>query len=168
MEICPDPLAKVTAMIDRIKVGLLTTLDRHNSLHSRPVETLRADGDGALWFFTDWQTPKVAELEEDQQVSLSYVDPMRRTYVVVNGFGRLRSDPPRAQELWRASQRAFYPEGPTDSRLAVLRVRIERAEYWIVPGRLSYLAAAIKAVFTGKPAGVLGENRKFHLGNSPR
>lgn len=168
MEICPDQLTKVTAMIDRIKVGLLTTLDRHNYLHSRPVETLRADGDGALWFFTDWQTTKVDELEEDQQVSLSYVDPKRRTYVVVNGFGSLRSDPPRAQELWRASQRAFYPEGPTDSRLAVLRVRIERAEYWIAPGRLSYLAAAIKAALTGKPAGVIGENRKFRLGKSPR
>lgn len=160
-------LSSVIQMIDRIKVGLLTTLDRHNYLHCRPVQTLRADNDGALWFFTDWRTTQSDEIQEDQQVSLSYADPRRRTYVVVNGFGSLRSDPRRAKELWIAGQRAFYPGGPTDSRLAVLRVRIERAEYWIAPGRLSSLATALKAAATGQPVRVLGENRKIHMDRGP-
>lgn len=48
-----------------------------------------------------------------------------------------------------------------DERLALLRVDIERAEYWIAPGRLSYLVAAAKAAVTGTPVGVVGENRKI-------
>jgi hypothetical protein len=40
-------------------------------------------------------------------------------------------------------------------------VPLERAEYWIAPGRISYLLAAARAVLTGTPARVLGENRKI-------
>jgi hypothetical protein len=42
-----------------------------------------------------------------------------------------------------------------------LQVRIERAEYWLAPGRVSYLIAALAAVATGIPAGVIGENHKL-------
>jgi general stress protein 26 len=76
-------------------------------------------------------------------------------------LGRLFRDPQKAEELWSIEQRAYYPNGPGDERLALLRVDIERAEYWIAPGRLSYLIAAAKAAVTGTPAGVIGENRKI-------
>lgn len=53
------------------------------------------------------------------------------------------------------------PDGPEDPRLALLRVSIEHAEYWIAPGPLSYFVAAAKAAATGTPAGVIGENSKI-------
>jgi len=37
---------------------------------------------------------------------------------------------------------------------------VERAEYWLAPGRSAYVVAAARAVLTGKPAGVVGENHK--------
>jgi hypothetical protein len=64
-----------------------------------------------------------------------------------------------AQELWQFEQRAYYPEGPGDERLGLLRVQIDRAEYWIAPGRPSYVFAALKAAVTGVPAGVVGKNQ---------
>jgi general stress protein 26 len=81
--------------------------------------------------------------------------------VAVGGSSTLLRDPKKAAELWSVEQRAYYPDGPADRRLALLRVRIERAEYWIAPGRTSYLLAAAKAAVTGVPAGVIGENRKL-------
>jgi hypothetical protein len=47
-----------------------------------------------------------------------------------------------------------------DERLALLRATMERAEYWITPGRASYAVAALNAFVTGKPASV-GEDRKL-------
>jgi general stress protein 26 len=79
----------------------------------------------------------------------------------VSGAGSLVRDPHRAKQLWSAEQRAFYPEGPQDGRLAILRVALHKAEYWIAPGPASYLIAAARAGATGVPVGVLGENRKF-------
>ena len=60
-----------------------------------------------------------------------------------------------------SSSARYYPDGPEDHRLALLRVHIERAEYWIAPGRTSYLLAAARAAMTGVPLGVIGENRKL-------
>jgi general stress protein 26 len=156
----PGDRAKVDEMIQEIRVALLTTVDRDGRFHARPVQTLQVDADEALWFFTDWTSPKVDELRHDVRVSLGYADPAKNMYLAISGTGSLLRDPRKASELWSVEQRAYYPRGPEDDRLALLRVRIDRAEYWIAPGRVSYLVAAAKATLTGIPAGVIGENRK--------
>jgi general stress protein 26 len=153
--------SKLIELVREIRVALLTTMDREGGLHSRPVQTLQADADGTLWFFTDKSSPKADELHHDFRVSLGYADPAKNVYVAISGSGSLLQDVQRARQLWSIEQRAYYPEGPDDARLAVLRVTMDRAEYWIAPGRTSYLIAAAKAAVTGTPTGVLGENRKI-------
>jgi len=157
----PGDLAKLGELIRDIRVALLTTVDRDGHFHTRPLQTLQVEADGTLWFFTDWSSPKADELQHDVRVSLGYADPAKNVYVALNGTGSLFRDLQKAQQLWSIEQRAYYPEGPEDRRLAVLRVRIERAEYWIAPGRTSYLVAALTAALTGIPAGVIGENRRI-------
>jgi general stress protein 26 len=157
----PGDLAKLGELIRDIRVALLTTVDRDGGFHTRPVQTLQVEADGTLWFFTDWSSSKVDELHYDARVSLGYADPAKNLYVAVSGSGSLFRDPQKAKQLWSIEQRAYYPEGPEDGRLALLRVLIERAEYWIAPGRSSYLVAAVTAAVTGTPAGVVGENRKI-------
>ena len=146
------------ALIWRIRVGLLTTVDLRGHFHSRPLQTLQVESDQTLWFFTDWSSSKVDELQSNPQVSLGYAEPAQHTFVVVNGVARVMRDPQKAKQLWSAEQLTFFPEGPEDPRLALLRVEMQRAEYWLAPGRVSYLLAAARAAITGEPVGVLGEN----------
>ena len=153
--------AKLGQLIREIGVAHLTTVDRDGRFHTRPVQTLQVEADQALWFFTDWSSTKVGELHQDVRVSLGYADPAKNVYVAVSGAGSLFRDVQKAKQLWTIEQRAYYPKGPDDERLALLRVQIERAEYWIAPGRTSYLVAAAIAVATGTPAGVIGENHKI-------
>jgi general stress protein 26 len=157
----PGDRAKVGELIRTIRVALLTTVDQDGHFHTRPLETLQVEADGTLWFFTDWSSHKVDELRRDMRVSLGYADPAKNVYVAVSGVGTLLRDPAKAREIWTIEQRAYYPEGFADERLALLRVRVERAEYWIAPGRVSYLVAAARAAVTGTPAGIIGENRKL-------
>lgn len=156
----PGDWAKLGELIRAIRVALLTTLDRDGRFHTRPVQTLQVE-ERTLWFFTDWGSPKVDELHRDERVSLGYADPARHVFVAVTGSGRLIRDAEKAKEIWSIEQRAYYPEGPEDARLALLRVDIERAEYWIAPGRISYLVAALKAAVTGTPTAVVGEATKI-------
>jgi general stress protein 26 len=155
----PGEFAKLGKLIRDIQIALLTTVDHDGHFHTRPVQTLHVEDDRTLWFFTDWSSPKVDELNHDARVSLGYADPAKHVYIAVSGSGRLFRDPLKAKQLWNIQQRAYYPDGPQDERLAVLRVAIERAEYWIAPGPISYLVAAVTAAATGTPAGVIGENR---------
>ncbi len=153
-------IRKLTKLIGIIRIGLLTTVDLDGSLHTRPVETLRCDADGTLWFFTDHQSPKAHELSHDMRVSVAYSDPSRSIYAAVAGSARILRDEALAAELWTPGQWAWYPQGVADEHLAILRVTLERAEYWETPGRASYLLAAAAAMVTGKPATV-AEGRKL-------
>lgn len=153
-------LATALDLIRHIRIALLTTFDREGALHSRPVQTLRVDDDGTLWFFTDMRSGKTDELRADMRLSLGYADIAANRYVVVSGVGTVRRNSHKARELWQLEQLAFYPEGPGDERLGLLRVDIDRAEYWIAPGRASYVYAALKAGATGTPVGVIGANQK--------
>jgi general stress protein 26 len=154
-------LSRLLELIRQIRVALLTTAASDGTLHTRPVQTLGVEDDGTLWFFTDLHSAKAAEVRANMYVSLGYADPSTHHYVAVSGAGTLGRDPTRAHELWQIEQRAYYPEGPQDQRLGVLEVRIERAEYWIAPGRVSYLFAALKAAVTGIPTAVVGENKQL-------
>ena len=153
-------LTELTRIIREIRIGLLTTIDREGHFHTRPVQTLKIEADATLWFFTDWASPKVTELHRDIRVSLGYADPAKNVYVALSGEGGLVRDPQKAKEMWSIEQRAYYPKGPNDERLALLRVAMLHAEYWIAPGRTSYIIAAVRAGITGKPAGVIGEDHK--------
>jgi general stress protein 26 len=161
MESSQGQLTTVLDLIRHIRIGLLTTFDRDGALHSRPVQTLRIDEDGTLWFFTDLHSGKADELRADMRLSLGYADTAANCYAVVSGVGTVRQDSHKARELWQVEQLAFYPEGPGDERLGLLRVDIDRAEYWMAPGRASYVYAALKARATGTPAGVIGANQKL-------
>jgi general stress protein 26 len=156
----PGDLAELTRIIRETRIALLTTIGSEGQFHTRPVQTLKVDADGTLWFFTDWTSPKVTELHHDARVSLGYADPARNVYVALSGECSLLRDPQKAKELWSIEQRAYYPKGPDDERLALLRISILHAEYWIAPGRASYIIAAVRAGVTGKPATVIGEDHK--------
>lgn len=153
-------LARLKELIDSIRIGLLTTVGLDGALHTRPVETLRCDIEGTLWFFTDHQSPKANELSRDMRVSVGYSEPSKKIYVTVAGHARILRDEALAAQLWTPSQRAWYPKGVADEHLSILRVTPERAEYWETPGRISYLLAAAQAMVTGKPATV-GQGSKL-------
>jgi general stress protein 26 len=152
---------KFVQLIQTIEVALLTTVDREGHLHARPVQTLGIGPGRIVWFFTDLRSEKVFELAGDVHLALGYAEPKRRSYVALGGSGRLLRDPTRARKLWKLDQRAYYPDGPEDEHLVLLRVQIERAEYWRAFGRGTHLLAALKARVTGIPAGIVGENYRM-------
>ena len=151
---------KVAGIIRRIRSALLTTVDDQGNFHTRPMQTLRVENDLTLWFFTDFRSAKAHELGRDVRVALGYAQPTAGTFVSLSGTGTLLRHPQKAAELWTLEQRAYFPEGPGDERLALLKVRVESAEYWIAPGRTTHLLAALKAAVTRIPARVVGENAR--------
>jgi general stress protein 26 len=160
MESTAGSWARVFELIGEIRVALLTSLDAHGRFHTRPLQTMQVGTDRTLWFFTAWNSPKVRELDADVRVSVAYADLARHVYVTVAGTATLLRDAQKAKELWSLEQRAYYPDGPSDARLALLRVDMEQAEYWLAPGPLSYLVAAAKATLSGTPVEIVGVNRE--------
>ena len=156
--------AHLKELIEDIKVGMLTTTDSDGTLRSRPLWTVGVEEDGTLWFFTSESSPKVAEAEADAgRVNVSYANPAKTDYVSVSGRATLVRDRERMRAMYTKWVEVFFPKGLDDPDLALLRVDIDKAEYWDSPatavGRLYALA---KGLATGDKDAV-GENRKLTL-----
>jgi general stress protein 26 len=160
-----DVVEHLGKLIHGIKVAMMTTVEQDGSLRSRPMWTHDRDFDGELWFFTKEHSPKVDEVEHDHHVSLSYADPAREHYVSVSGRCSLVLDKEKAKELWNPTLKAWFPQGLEDPELALLRVSVEKAEYWDTPSsRMVQLVGFVKATLTGQEYRP-GDNEKVTLGD---
>jgi general stress protein 26 len=127
-------LARLASLVRQMRVAMLTTIEPDGSLRSRPLHTVELDQAGRLWFFTHAHSPKSAEIEaHDHQVNLSYADPRDEDYASISGTARLVRDQEKMRELWMAPLETWFPRGLEDPDLALLEVRIDKAEYWDQP-----------------------------------
>ncbi len=158
-----EAVEKLGEMIKDIEFAMLTSVEADGTLHSRPMATQQIEFDGDLWFFTHASTPKVEEVEHEHNVNVSYAKPDAQLYVSVSGKARLVRDREKIKELWNPAFKAWFPKGLDDPDIALLKVTVERAEYWdSSASALVHLAGFVKAVATGK-AYEPGENEKLNL-----
>ena len=160
-----DNIQKLGELIKEVKIAMLTTAEPDGTLRSRPMATQKTEFDGTLWFFTRASSPKVEEVENSDNVNVSYADPGNNTYVSVTGTAILVRDHDKAKELWNPILKAWFPKGLEDPDLALLHVTVEKAEFWDSPSStMVHIAGFVKAIATGhayKPSA--GEHEKISL-----
>lgn len=156
-------LEKVRQLIDGIEIAMLTVVEE-GVPRSLPMYTQKnARFDGSLWFLTSRSSRKVHDIEDDARVGLSYADPRTNRYVSVSGRATVLRDQAKIDELWSPLYLAWWPAGREDPDLALLKVEVDRAEYWDAPeGRLAQVIGFAKAVLTGQPYQP-GENEELEL-----
>ena len=160
-----DDLGKLREMVKDIDFCMLTTVDENGGLHSRPMSSNGDIGkDGDIWFFTNASSHKVSEIAKLPKVNLSFADPDNQRYVSVSGKAQLVRDPKKIDELWRPEFKIWFPEGKDDPEVALLRVNLEKAEYWDSPSStIGYALSFVSSLITGKEPD-MGENKKLELG----
>ena len=156
-------LTKVAEMVGDAKFAMLTTLEKDGTLRSRPMATMQLDGEGNLWFFTSLSSPKIEETQSGQQVNLSYARTDKQDYLSVSGTAELVHDKKKMQALWSPWLKPWFPKGPDDPELALLKVGIIAVEYWDAPdSAMARAYGLVKAVATGD-TGALGEHGKIDV-----
>lgn len=160
-----NDVQKLGELIKGIGIAMLTTADDEGRLHSRPMANQNRDFDGTLWFFTNAQSAKVDELERDHQVNLSYADTGDQRYISVSGRATMVRDKQKMEELWSLPLKAWFPKGLEDPNIALLRVEVEKAEYWDSPSSaVVQLIGFAKALATGKRyEGEAADHKKINL-----
>jgi general stress protein 26 len=144
-------IEKLAKIIHGIKVAMLTTQNLDGSLHSRPMLSQYVDFDGDLWFFTSQKSWKVHELAHNRQVSVVYAEPKDNRYVSISGRAEIIHDREKMEELWNPFLRAWFEDGLEDPDVVLLKVNVERAEYWDSPGSaVIHIVGFAKTLATGK------------------
>ncbi|TXK25023.1 pyridoxamine 5'-phosphate oxidase family protein [Pontibacter qinzhouensis] len=161
--ITKENLQKLTEKIKDIDIAMMTTQEKDGTLRSRPMSTQEVKEDGNLWFFTEHDSAKSHEIENDSHVNLSYAKPDDNLYVSVSGKATLSRDREKIKELWTPPMKAWFPDGPEDDKIGLIKVSIEQAEYWDSPNSaVVHLIGMAKAVITGQSYEP-GENEKLNL-----
>ncbi len=154
----PNDLAPLRTMLKSLPIAMFNTVAHDGSVVSRPLQALDFDEAGVLWFATGLDSEKATEIRARPHVGLSFADHHANSFVSISGPARLVQDREKIDALWSPAMSIFFPQGKDDPNLTLIRVEVERAEYWNGPGtlvgKLIYLAAA---AITGNP-GVMNEN----------
>jgi general stress protein 26 len=143
---------KVVDLLKGVRVAMMATTAEDGRMHARPMATNLADSfDGHLWFFTDADSPKVAEVERTPEVLLTYADEGEQHYVSVEGRASIVRDRGKVAELWSEPLRTWFPKGLDDPSIVLIRVEVDRAEFWDSPSStVVYLYGYVKALATGE------------------
>lgn len=159
-----EKIGKLRELIKDIDIAMLTTLDAEGSLRSRPMGTQKTEFDGDLWFFTSMDTGMVSEILRDNRVNVSYAASGKDKYVSVSGRALLLNDRAKMEELWSPVYKAYFPDGLDDPNLRLLKIDVEKAEYWEMSGGLIATVIAFAKGLAGQDPDV-GENEKLRLGD---
>ena len=155
---------KLADLIKDIQYAMLTTALPDGTLRSRPMATQNTPFDGTLWFFTGIDSGKVDEVRGDRHVNVSYADPSHNRWVSVSGTATVVRDKAKIKGLWSPPVKAWFPDGPDDPNVALLRVEVSEAEYWDAPSsKMVQVVGFVKAIVTGNTYEP-GENEKIALG----
>ncbi|MEP7064348.1 MAG: pyridoxamine 5'-phosphate oxidase family protein [Betaproteobacteria bacterium] len=137
--------------IEDTRFAFLTTLSEGNGLRARPVTTqkVEAEGDtGVVWFFIPQDGEMAKDAQANPRVLLTYTDGDENFYASLSGTARVSSDAAKAREMWSKMNEAWFPDGPGDPNLALLRVKIDHGETWepSTNKMMQFLSIAVAAV----------------------
>jgi general stress protein 26 len=125
-----EALKKLNELVDEVKVCMFATVNEDYSVHSRPMQTIKVDSEGSIWFFTNEYSGKVDDISKDNTVYLMYSHPGQNTYLHIKGNCSVVNDHAKIEELWSPMVKAWFPKGVDDPALSLLKVDTSEAAYW--------------------------------------
>ncbi len=125
-----EAVQKLQEMVDEIKVCMLATVNEDLSLYSRPMQSIKVDEEGNIWFFTNEHSGKVEDISKDNTVYLMYSHPGKNSYLHIKGTAAVIDDKAKIEELWSPVIKAWFPKGTEDPALSLLKVSTNEASYW--------------------------------------
>lgn len=158
-----EAIEKLRDLIRDAKFCMFGTVDSEGNLRSRPMAVQQTEFDGDLWFFTGKSTDKTIEIRNQDRVNLSFASLKDNAYVSISGTAELVDDRAKARELWNPFYRTWFPKGLDDPDLTLIRVNMDRAEYWDSPNSaVVHLYGVVKAMVTGERPSP-GDHQKIEM-----
>jgi general stress protein 26 len=111
-------------------VAMLTTVTREGYLHARPMMTQKREPDADLWFVSAMHSDKVDEMRANPKAGVIYFRDRDNAYVSLTGDVEVVQDRDFLRNHWKEEWRVWFPEGPDQADLCMIKVAAREAEYW--------------------------------------
>ena len=146
-----EALKKFKKLVEEIRTCMFITNSETEDDHTRPMSTTEVEDNGTLWFFTDIRSIKVEEVATRRQVHLTYAHPGKESYLNVRGSASIVTDRQLIKDKWTPFVKAWFPNGPEDPNIALLKVEPQQCYYWdSETGKMVQFVRIAVAAITGK------------------
>jgi general stress protein 26 len=103
-----------------------------------------------LWFVTALDTEKIDEIRANPKVGVLYYRDADNAYVSLAGTAEISTDKALIKSKWKESWKVWFPDGPDQENLALIKVAPHEAEYWEPKGgKLTVMFEMARGYLTG-------------------
>ena len=128
-------IPQIAALINEIDICLFATRGDDGQLHARPMSNNgQVEWDGQSWVFAPTDGRLVAELRADPAAVAAYRAEEGFAFVSVNGRATIETDQELKERYWLDDLGRWFPNGPSDPNVALIRLDAEGAQWWTEDG----------------------------------
>ena len=128
-------IPQIATLINQIDICLFATRGDDGQLHSRQMSNNgQVEWDGQSWFFAPTDGRLVTELRADPAAVAAYRAEGGFAFVSVSGRATIETDPELKERYWLDDLERWFPNGPADPNVALIRLDAEEAQWWTEDG----------------------------------
>lgn len=150
-------LEKFYTEIESIDTTMMTTRRSDGHLRSRAMANQKHAAGADLWFVCKEGTAKLADIENDPHVNLSYYRDGNREWVSVSGTAVISRDRAKIHELYAPDWKMWFDDDgdprhgtPDDPRMVLIGVTVHAAEFLeVTKSKPALLFELVKGFVTG-------------------
>ena len=160
-----ENMDKAQAIIKDVKFAMMSTVNNKGDVHAWPMTTSETSlGAKEIWFVGDITSDVVKDIQDNNNVGLSYATQDGKNYVSISANAELSDDKDKLEELWSPMYSAFFEQGKDDPNVQLIKVVPHGIECWISgSSTINMFKIAVAAVQDGKTAEDIGETFKISL-----
>ena len=148
-----NPQEHLYDLLKDFDTAMLVTRSADGHMHSRPMAIAELRSDSDAYFVTSIDSPKVAELQANPGVTLTFQS--SNQYASLSGQATIVRDRALIDRLYKEAWKIWFPKGKTDPSISLLKFTAQHGEYWDNAG-----AEGLKYVFEAAKAYAKGERPK--------
>ncbi|MFV8370364.1 pyridoxamine 5'-phosphate oxidase family protein [Flavobacterium sp. LB2R40] len=126
-----EGIEKLKTLVKEINTCLFcTNLKTNDGATTRPMSAVKVCEEGNIWFFSEKDSDKNKEIEQDAVVQLFFAHPGIGSYMVVNGEAKINTERENIDKLWTPVVNIWFQEGKSDPNVSLIKVIPSSAYYW--------------------------------------
>jgi general stress protein 26 len=130
-----EAIPAIAQQLREIDTCMLATRGEDGELHARPMSNNgTVEWDGTSWFFAPADGRLVAELRRDPSAVTTYRADDRFAWVALSGSATIVDDAGAKRDRWLPELERWFPNGPEDPNVALIRLEATAASWWTESG----------------------------------
>ena len=140
-------------LIDILKsytTAMFITMEADGTAHARPMSIASVGPENVMLLVTSVKSPTVANIVSQPIVTLTMQGSTR--FVALSGNATIVYDRTPIEGLWSEAWRIWFPDGKTDPDICLIKVDLDKGEYWDMSGTgcAAYMIEAARSLALGR------------------